>query len=64
MSAKPTDTSPGKREVVTLIAGHTHAGQPKTKGDKIDVSETEKDFLIRHGKVAEPVNPSAAKAQE
>ncbi|MGU0663052.1 hypothetical protein ACJKIJ_02055 [Pseudomonas aeruginosa] len=64
MSTKSTDTSPAKREVVTLIADHTHAGEPKTKGSKIEVSELEKEFLIRHGKVAEPVNPPATKAQE
>ncbi|MGY0522683.1 DUF7210 family protein, partial [Pseudomonas aeruginosa] len=45
MSTKSTDTSLAKREVVTLIADHTHAGEPKTKGSKIEVSATEKDFL-------------------
>lgn len=61
MSTKPAAAEP-KKETVTLIAEHTHAGAKCKEGDKLDVSAAEKDWLIRHKKVAGPTQPQPAAA--
>lgn len=43
-----------KLESVELIDVHTHAGKPYAKGETIAVSAIEKDWLIKHKKVAGP----------
>ncbi len=40
------------RESVTLTAPHTHAGKDCIKGDQIDVTPQQKEWLIRKGKIA------------
>lgn len=39
---------------VTLVGDHTHAGVKSKAGDKIKVSEPERDWLIANNKVAAP----------
>lgn len=57
MTTKPVADAPKTK--VTLIAAHTHAGKACAEGDVIEVTATEKAFLIRHRKVAAPT-PAAA----
>ena len=40
------------RETVTLAAPHTHAGKDCNKGNQIDVTPKQKEWLIRKGKIA------------
>ncbi|WP_445364396.1 hypothetical protein ACJJIQ_09045 [Microbulbifer sp. ANSA003] len=51
MTAKQTAA---KRVKVTLIEAHTHRGRPCEKGEKIEVTENQRDWLIQHKKVAAP----------
>lgn len=51
MSAKATAP---KLESVKLIGSHTHAGKACQAGDKIDVTPSQKQWLIDHHKVAGP----------
>ncbi|MCO1336720.1 hypothetical protein MO867_20545, partial [Microbulbifer sp. OS29] len=51
MTAK--QTAP-KRVKVTLIEAHTHRGRPCEKGEEIEVTENQRDWLIKHKKVAAP----------
>ncbi|CAD5107236.1 DUF7210 family protein [Zestomonas carbonaria] len=55
-----------KLETVTLLQAHTHAGVDYAKGDTIEVTATEKEWLIRHETVAGQAGtqPAAAKAKE
>ena len=66
MSTKQADTAEVQREKVTLIAEHTHAGKKLKVGDQISVTAVEKEWLIRHQRVAAPAEqaPAAAKAKE
>ncbi|MCO1335469.1 hypothetical protein MO867_14110 [Microbulbifer sp. OS29] len=41
-----------KRVKVTLIEAHTHRGRPFKEGDEIEVTESQRDWLIEHKKVA------------
>ena len=58
MSTKETAV---KTEKVALIAGHKHAGEQLKAGDSIDVTETEKAWLIRHKIVAGPTDETGKK---
>lgn len=51
MSSKATAP---KLESVKLIGPHTHAGKACLAGDKIDVTPSQKQWLIDHLKVAGP----------
>lgn len=59
-SKQATAAAEPKLEKVLLIAPHTHAGKPCKAGDSIDVSEAEKNWLIRHNKVAGPAAATSA----
>lgn len=59
MSTKAT--SP-KLESVKLIGAHTHAGKACLAGDKIDVTPSQKQWLIDHHKVAGPTAIQSAAA--
>lgn len=64
MSTKQAaETAEVQREKVTLIAGHKHAGQQYKAGDKIDVTAIEKEWLIRHERIAPPAEQAAATAK-
>lgn len=41
-----------KKVEVTLTGDHTHEGRKYKKGDKIRVTEKQRDWLIKVGKVA------------
>ncbi len=56
-----TSKTESKLETVTLIAEHKHGGVTRQAGDKIDVTSTEKAWLVSHKKVAEP---TPAKSKE
>ena len=49
-----------KRETVVLTDQHTHKGEAKVAGDKISVTARQKEWLIRHKKVAAAVTTQAA----
>ena len=53
-----------KLESIKLIGPHTHAGKACVAGDKIDVTPSQKQWLIDHHKVADPtaIQSSAAAA--
>ncbi len=60
------DTAAGvQREKVTLIAAHTHGDQDYKAGDPIEVTAIEKEWLIRHKRLAPTEQaPVATKAKE
>ncbi|WP_275629808.1 hypothetical protein [Pseudomonas sp. 273] len=65
MSTKQADTGEVKRKKVTLIAAHTHGDQDYKVGDTIEVTPIEKDWLIRHERIAPAEQaPAATKAKE
>lgn len=48
-------TTPKVKKVsVTLAKPHTHAGKAHKPGDKIDVTEDQRAWLIERGVVADP----------
>jgi hypothetical protein len=48
-------TTPKVKKVsVTLAKPHTHAGEPKQPGDKINVTPDQRTWLIERGIVADP----------
>lgn len=59
MSTKATAQ---KLESVKLIGPHTHAGKACLAGDKIDVTPSQKQWLIDHRKVASPIAIQSAAA--
>lgn len=59
MSTKATAP---KLESVKLIGAHTHAGKACLAGDKIDVTPSQKQWLIDHHKVASPTAIQSAAA--
>lgn len=62
MSTKETKPAEIKRTTVELIDDHKHAGIQRIKGNKIEVTEAEQAWLIRHKKIDGPAEPSAATA--
>ncbi|OBY58238.1 hypothetical protein [Pseudomonas sp. AU12215] len=59
-TAKQDAPAAQQLETVTLIAPHTHADKECKVGDKIEVTPTEKDWLIRHERIAAPAGQAAA----
>lgn len=59
-AAKQDTPAAPQLEKVTLIAAHTHADEECQDGDQIEVTATEKEWLIRHGRIAAPAGQAAA----
>lgn len=51
-----------KTESVVLKAAHKHAGVQYQEGDKIDVSQIDKDWLIAQKMIADPTGTAAVAA--
>ena len=70
MTTKAAPKEAPQLERVKLIDSHTHKGEPKVKGDTIEVNARQKAWLIQLKKVAGPVEqqpvaaPVAAKGKE
>lgn len=64
MSTKQVaDTAEVKREKVILIADHIHGEQKCKTGDEISVTSIEKEWLIRHKRIAAPADQSLPPAR-
>lgn len=59
-AAKQDAPAAPQLEKVTLIAPHTHADKECKVGDQIEVTATEKDWLIRHQRIAPPAGQATA----
>ena len=59
MSNRDRTNPPAARVKVTLSGPHTHRGKPHDKGDVIDVTQRQKDWLAERGLVqgAPQTNP-------
>lgn len=53
-----------KLETVKLIAPHKHAGKKRQAGDEIEVNSIEKEFLLKHKKIAGESQDAAPAAKE
>ncbi|UQY32652.1 hypothetical protein K8U54_12950 [Pseudomonas fulva] len=62
MSTKDPKPAEIKRVKVKLIADHKHAGVEYAKDAEIEVTEAEKDWLVRHKKIEGPAEPAAPAA--
>ncbi|MBB4819239.1 hypothetical protein HNP29_002629 [Pseudomonas alcaligenes] len=63
MSTKQADAAAAvQREKVKLIAEHTHGGTKHPVGAEIEVTAIEKEWLIRHERIAGPDAKTSAAA--
>ncbi|WP_334180832.1 hypothetical protein [Pseudomonas nitroreducens] len=63
-AAKQAAAAEEQLETVTLIAPHTHADKECKAGDRITVNPAEKEWLIRHERIAAPAGQATAAEPE